>query len=270
MKKKNLCNQRRKTMFAKKLISAALAAALILTPAHAGSMPQATVTAYAQNSIRFCAGLAYENRTEKLSSIKVPLGCISSFYSPDVASADGLLTVSDPKIASLTAFHKGVGWTLEGKKAGKASVQCKQGSKTGKLDVEVLPALKLKAVKKSAKASGGKVSLTVKYKNNTDSDITIEGVDIGGAQILFEGEKAPSKEADTPVRWIAKKATIPAGKAKTFTVSEPTSQTGKIKKFGYPGLYLKYKGSYFQAHISGSQATGFIGYSTMPFQQFTK
>lgn len=248
-------------MFAKKILSAALAAAMLLSGAHAKILPQTTV--YAKDSVSFYSGFAwYENfdmKTIKISSAKVPVGCLIPVYSKD-GSASGTLTSSDTKKAKVTAMHQNMGWAVKGLKTGKTSLRYKEGAKTGKLDLEILPELKLKAVKKSVKVKNGKLSLTVKYQNNTDTDIVIEGVDMASAQILFEGEKEPSKEEPTPSRWIAKKVSIPAGAEKSITVSNQTKQAGKIKEFHYPAIYLKYHGSYFIALTSGTAAKGSIDY----------
>ncbi|MDE7311643.1 MAG: hypothetical protein K2N87_08535 [Eubacterium sp.] len=259
-------------MFAKKILSAALTAAMLLSGAHAKILPQATV--YAKDSVSFYSGLAwYENfdmKTIKISSAKVPAGCSVPVYSKD-SSASGTLTSSDTKKAKITTMHQNMGWVAKGLKTGKTSLRYKEGSKTGKLDLEVLPELKLKAVKKSVKVKNGKLSLTVKYQNNTDTDIVIEGVDIGSAQILFEGEKEPSKDDVIPCRWIAKKVTLPAGATKSITVTEQTKQTGKIKEYRYPALYLKYYNSYFSLITSGTAAKGLIDYyNTTSLSEYLK
>ncbi len=249
-------------MTAKKILPALLSASLMLSCVHAGAYSQ--LTAYAKDNITFCTGAAYDKnfgiKTEKINNIKIPKGCTCSIYSPDADSANDTLTSANTKIADVYALHQGMGWVIQAQKTGKTTLNYKKGSDTGKLHVEILPALKLTATKKSAKVSNGRLHLTVKYKNNTKSDIVIEGVDISQSQVLFEGEKEPSKDEVIPSRWIAKRVTIPAGKTKSITVSESVSQTGKIKKFDYPSVYLNYHNVYFSAHINSKKTVEGVRY----------
>lgn len=259
-------------MFTKKFVPALLTAAIFLSSANAAA-PK--MTACAKDRITFYTGAAYDKDfgvpTQKINAVKVPQGCTCTINSPDVSATDDSLTAANTKIADISFLHKNMGWVIHAKKAGKTTLRYKKGSDTGRLNVEILPALKLTALKKSAKVRNGKLRLTVKYKNNTDTAITIEGIDIGRAQVLFEGEKTPSKEAVIPSRWIAKKVTIPAGKTKNVTVTEPVSQTGKIKKFDYPPVYLKYHDVYFTTTIDREKAAdGVFYHGTKTFREYQK
>ncbi len=263
-------------MMTKKILPALLTASFIFTSVHAAAGPQ--ITAYAKSAVTFHTGAAYNEtmgiQTQKINSLKIPKGCTGTIYSPDVGSTEDALTSANTKIAGISTLHQGMGWVVHAKNTGKTTLRYKKGSHTGKLDVEVLPALKLTALKKSAKVSGDKLYLTVKYKNGTDTAITIEGVDIGRSQILFEGEKEPSKESSEaiiPSRWIAKKVTIPAGKTKSVTVTEPVSKKGTIKKFDYPSVYLKYHNVYFSTTPDRSRAvSGVACHDTTSFAAYHK
>ena len=260
-------------MTAKKILPALLSASLMLTCIHTGTHPK--LTAYAKDNITFCTGAAYDKnlgvKTEKINNIKIPKGCTCSIYSPDADSTNDALTSANTKIADVYALHQGMGWVIQAQKTGKPTLSYKKGSDTGKLHVEVLPTLKLTATKKSAKVSNGKLRLTFKYKNNTKSNIVMEGVDIGQSQVLFEGEKEPSKDEIIPSHWIAKKVTIPAGKTKSITVLTSVSQTGKIKKFDYPSVYLKYHDVYFSARINSKKAVEGVRYhGTASFSEYRK
>lgn len=259
-------------MIRKKLLPTVLTAAFMLTAARQAAVPDA----FANSRVSFYAGDAIVNEYEhkdpqKISSVKVPEGCSTALYTSDKKRADGTLAPADTKTVTVTKIHQGAGWYINGKKAGTTALNYKQGSAKGTLQAEVLPALQLQAVKKSAKVSGGKLKLTVKYKNSSDSDIIVEGVDTSTAQIQYEGDPAPSKEAVIPPRWTAKKVTIPAGKTKSITVTEPAAKSGKIKKCSYPSLYFLYQGSYFSTAIRASEPAGYIDYhGKTPFKDFAK
>ena len=261
-------------MLKKKILCAVVSAAVAISSAQTGAWTQ-PVTSYAKDRVTFRTGAAYDQhlgiKTVKITSVKIPEGCDSVIFSPDAASTDDSLTSKDTKIAKVHALHQGMGWVISGQKTGKTTLRYKKGSDTGKLDVEVLPSLKLTALKKSVKVSGGKLRLTVKYKNNTDSDIVIQGLDISQAQILFEGDKTPSKDAVITPRWLAANVTIPAGKTKRVSVTESVSKTRKIKSFQYPCVYLKYHDVCYSAHVENRPYVAGADYhGTQSFSQYIK
>ena len=262
-------------MHAKKIISAALTAAMLLSGTCTAGIPQTAI--YAKDDIRFYTGLGYYEhmglKSTKISSIKVPKGSGTNIYSKD-SKESGALTSSDPKTASIKAMHKNMGWTVYGLSTGKTSLRYKDSTKTGSLSLEVLPELNLKALKKSVKVKNGKLSLTVKYQNNTDTDIVIEGANITSAHILFAGEKEPAQEEmeTAPERWISKKVTIPAKKAKSITFTDQTKKSGKVQKFSYPSVYFKFHNVYFSAIINNASFKSHVAdyHDTLPLAEYIK
>lgn len=261
-------------MFQKKLLPVLLTAVFAASAAGQAMLPAAQ--AFAKSSVSFYAGTAgveqFEGRKPyPIDMVCMPQGCSVSVYTSDKQQEKGTLVPEDEKKMDVIQLHKGSGWYVSGKKAGKTGLAYKRGSQTGTIRVQILPALKLSAVKKSVRVSGGKTTLAVTYKNSTGSDITVEAADIGKAKIRYEGEKEPSKEDVTPARWIAKKVTIPAGKTKTISVTEP-AKASRILKYDYPVLYFKYEGVYFYAKITNqAQASNGMEYrGTQPFAEFLK
>ncbi len=262
-------------MFKKKLLPVMLTAAFAILAAGQAMLSGTEVCA--KGSVSFYTGSSaidqFMNREpQKIDSVKVPEHCSVSVYNSDEKREKGSITSADKKTVSIEKQHKGAGWFVKGVKEGKTVLSYKRGSEQGKLEAEVLPALKLEAVKKSVKISGGKAELTLTYKNNSDTDIVIEGADTGSAQIRYENEKELSKEAVPPVRWTAKKVTIPAGKTKTFRVTETAKKTaGGIKSFQYPKLYIRFHGVYFVTYVREKGVQGGIDYyGTVPFKEFVK
>lgn len=264
-------------MHTKKILSAALTAALLLSGTCTTYLPQTTSYAKEKDSIHFSTGLGYYEsmgfKSTQINSFKVPKGCGAELCSKD-SKENGALAVSDPKTAKIQAMHQNMGWIIYGLKTGKARLNYKDGTKSGSLDLEVLPELKLKALKKSVKVKNGKLSLTVKYQNNSDTDIVIEGANINSAHILFAGEKEPSKEETelVPERWVEKKTTIPAGKTKSITFTCQAGKSGKVQKFDYPSVYFKYHGVYFSIIINNSSLKNHVTsyHGTMPLSEYRK
>lgn len=262
-------------MLRKKLLPIVFSAVFAISAA--GQALTAGTAVHAKSSVAFYAGSSSldtfrQREPQKIDAVKVPEKCTVSIYNSDNRREAGTVTASDKKIVSVTKLHQGDGWQISGKKEGKTTLSYKRGSETGQIDAEVLPPFKLSAVKKSAKISGGKVKLTVTYQNNTDTEIVIEGADIGRAQIQYEKDKELSqKEKEVrPVRWKAKKVTIPAGKTKTFTLTQAAKKSsGGIKKFDFPQLYIRYHGVYFATSLQGDSAEGFLEYyGSLPFEEF--
>ncbi len=212
--------------------------AAVFAASAAGQAMLPAAQAFAKSSVSFYAGTAgveqFEGRKPyPIDMVCMPQGCSVSVYTSDKQQENGTLVPEDEKKMDVIQLHKGSGWYV--------------------------------------RVSGGKTTLAVTYKNSTDSDITVEAADIGKAKIRYEGEKEPSKEDVTPARWIAKKVTIPAGKTKTISVTEP-AKASRILKYDYPVLYFKYEGVYFYAKITNqAQASNGMEYrGTQPFAEFLK
>lgn len=263
-------------MHIKKILATILAATFFVSaiPASKTAINPFLSTVYARDNVSFYAGDFYgENfysKKVKIDSLKIPVGltCVISTSDNSIA---GTLTSADEKIANLTEYHDHRQWGVSMLQNKNTTLTYKRGLfKSGTLKVEALPELKVQALKKSAKVTNGTVTLSVKYKNNTGSDITIEGIDLNWSDILFEGDKPAKEKAIEKPDWITKKVTIPAGKTKTVTVKKKINKKGKIISYDYPKLYFKYNGVYFHACIEEETISTPDYYGTTSFSEFLK
>lgn len=263
-------------MHIKKILTTVLAAAFFVTavpaPKTAGSPFLTTV--YARDNVSFYAGdfygEKYYRKKVKIDSLKMPVG-LSCVISTSDSSIAGTLTSADEKIAGLTEYHDHRQWAVSLRQNKNTTLTYKRGLfKSGTLQVEALPALNFEALRKSAKVSNKTVTLSLKYKNNTDSDITIEGIDLNWSDILFEGEKPAKEKSIEKPDWITKKVTIPAGKTKTVKVTKKINKKGKLISYDYPKLYFKYHGVYFHTSITENDPGMVEYYGTTTFSEFLK
>lgn len=264
-------------MLFKKLLTVVLSVSVaftgILSAGNTGS--QSPVIAYAKDNIRFYGGDYYGEqfygKKVKISSLKLPVG-FSCRISTSDRSTTGSMTASDKDAVSLTELHDYQQWTVTLLKDTETALQYHRGLfQSGRLPVSALPRLELQAVRKSAKASDGKVILNFKYKNHTDSDITIEGIDTNWCQLSFGKEKPSDDREIQKPDWTVRKITIPAGKSKTVRIEKKTKKTGRLTYYDYPKLYFQYKGIHIHAYVSGREfVTGGDYYGTTSFADFLK
>lgn len=269
----------RKERFAmqiKKLLTTVFASAFLAfaIPASATADSLFLATAYARDNVSFYAGNYYGEefygKKVKIDSLKIPVGLACTISTSDKSTA-GTLTSADEKTVHLTELHNYRQWTVSLLQNKNTTLKYKRGLfKTGTLKVEALPKLQFQALKKSAKAANGTVTLSVKYKNNTNADITIEGIDLNWSDILFEGEKPAKEKAIEKPDWITKKVTIPAGKSKTVKVKKKMNKKGKLISYDYPKLYFKYKNIYLHACIDENRLYQADYYGTTSFSDFIK
>lgn len=263
-------------MFIKKIFASVLTAACLVSaiPASNTITNPFLDTVYARDNVSFYAGDFYGEKfyrkKVKIDSLKIPVG-ITCVISTSDNSIAGTLTSADEETASLTEYHDHRQWGVSLLQNKKTTLTYKRGLfKSGTLKVEPLPELKFQALKKSAKVSNGTVTLSVKYKNNTDSDITIEGFDLNWSDILFEGEKPTKDKKIQKPDWIKKNVTIPAGKTKTVTLKKQVNKKGKLISYDYPKLYFKYNNVYFHACINEKSLSVPDYYGTTSFSDFLK
>ena len=263
-------------MLIKKVIASVLTAVCLVC-----AMPTAKTitnpfltTVYARDNVSFYAGDFYGEKFYRkkvnIDSLKLPVG-LSCVISTSDSSIAGTLTSADENTARLTEFHDHQQWAVDLLQNKKTTLTYKRGLfKRGTLKVEPLPELKFQAVKKSAKVSNGTVTLSVKYKNDTSSDITIEGFDLNWSDLLFEGDKPAKDKRIEKSDWVTKKVTIPAGKTKTVTLKKKMDKKGKLISNDYPSLYFKYNSVYFLSSVQESLVKSADYYGTISFSEFLK
>ncbi len=263
-------------MKAKKILTMLFASAILASaiPVSTATDSRFLTTVYARDNVSFYAGNYYGEKfygkKVKIDSLKMPVGLACTISTSDKSTA-GTLTSADEKSVHLTELHNYRQWTVSLLRNKNTTLKYKRGLfKSGTLKVTALPKLQFQALKKSAKAANGTVTLSVKYKNNTDSDIIIEGVDINWSDILFEGEKPAKEKSIEKPDWIAKRVTVPAGKSKTVKVKKKMNKKGKLISYDYPKLYFKYKGIYLHACIDEGHLYQADYYGTTSFSEFMK
>ncbi len=97
-------------MHAKKIISAALTAAMLLSGTCTAGIPQTAI--YAKDDIRFYTGLGYYEhmglKSTKISSIKVPKGSGTNIYSKDSKESGAPRTQKQPALKRCTKTWAGL------------------------------------------------------------------------------------------------------------------------------------------------------------------
>lgn len=258
----------------KKILTTIFASAFLVCAIPTSSDSPFLATVYARDNVSFYAGNYYGEefygKKVKIGSLKIPVGLACTISTSDKSTA-GILTSPNEKSIHLTELHNYRQWTVNLLQEKNTTLKYKRGLfKSGTLKVEALPKLQFQALRKSAKAANGTVTLSVTYKNNTDSDIIIEGIDINWSDILFEGDKPAKEKSIEKPDWIEKKVTVPAGKSKTVKIKKKMNQKGKLISYGYPKLYFKYKGIYLHACIDENHLYQADYYGTTSFSEFIK